>query len=588
MKYTDGLRPQLIENLENRILFSTFNVADFGAAPDDGRDDRAAVQAAIDAGRNGGEPADAVLFPKGTYEIRGTLRLPGGVSLSGKNKANLTFTTGRSEFAIELEPNASGITIDGLNVRANNGVIHAGAFVRDVHVTNNDFVWGFDGSYYSRLAVQSTGGSDGLVIEHNHFHDSLASDRNIDVYGGRNFSYSYNTFFRVRDGGHMVNMTENVKFNYNRGEQINRMMIEWQDHSSLQGKVGKFEAIGNVAFNWHRPWRDTGWMSIPLQYSGTPDKPVVVKDNYLRMDSTGHYSSDGRAGFAYELAFLHGIAENNVAVSSGKVHDLGGTRKYVAGLVSASHQLPIKNNKLFGDFTWGAKFGEPRNVVPGTPGGAGTWNDLGGNVHTRDTRRAPQPPSAESMGAGVRRSPDSSTDDDGATNGDQQQGDHTSSGGGGDDQGGKDFTPVNDSGTTYLSDLQWRSASSGWGDVEINTSNGERGDDDGRGMRINGIGHRKGLGVAVESEVVYELDGEYAKFSAEVGIDDEVGDDGSMTFEVWADGERVYESPVLTGADGAEVVEVDVSGVRELKLVTTDGGDGANSDHGNWAGARVE
>jgi hypothetical protein len=44
---------------------------------------------------------------------------------------------------------------------------------------------------------------------------------------------------------------------------------------------------------------------------------------------------------------------------------------------------------------------------------------------------------------------------------------------------------------------------------------------------------------------------------------------------------------VLTSADAARALDVDVSGVRRLTLRVTDGGDGVDSDHADWADARL-
>jgi hypothetical protein len=146
---------------------------------------------------------------------------------------------------------------------------------------------------------------------------------------------------------------------------------------------------------------------------------------------------------------------------------------------------------------------------------------------------------------------------------------------------------VDDAGETYVSDLSWTRADNGWGDVEKDMSNGEKRDADGSAITLGGKRYAKGLGVAVNSEVVYNLDGKYGKFFSTIGIDDEVATKGSMSFEVWADGKKVYTSGVMRGEDAAKSVEVDLTGVQELRLVTTNAGDGKNSDHGDWAAARL-
>lgn len=142
-------------------------------------------------------------------------------------------------------------------------------------------------------------------------------------------------------------------------------------------------------------------------------------------------------------------------------------------------------------------------------------------------------------------------------------------------------------GEVFLSDRMWTAAQNAWGPVERNLSNGEKGSGDGRAITLGGRVFAKGLGTHAASAVSYALGGRCNVFTASVGIDDEVGDGGSAVFQVWGDGVRLYQSPLRRGTDGALAVSVPVSGVRELKLVATDGGDGISRDHADWADARV-
>jgi alpha-galactosidase len=66
------------------------------------------------------------------------------------------------------------------------------------------------------------------------------------------------------------------------------------------------------------------------------------------------------------------------------------------------------------------------------------------------------------------------------------------------------------------------------------------------------------------------------------GIDDEVGDRGSVTFEVWADGVKLADSGVRRGTDGAATLTADLTGKRELRLVVTSAADGIDYDHADW------
>ncbi|MET7286955.1 NPCBM/NEW2 domain-containing protein [Streptomyces sp. NPDC005573] len=143
------------------------------------------------------------------------------------------------------------------------------------------------------------------------------------------------------------------------------------------------------------------------------------------------------------------------------------------------------------------------------------------------------------------------------------------------------------SGTSYLSDLPWLSAANGWGPVERDTSNGESAAGDGGPLTINSTVYAKGLGVHAAGEIAYYAGKGCTKVSAQVGVDDEKGTKGSVAFEVWADGVKAASTDVLTNAQAAQPLTADVSGARVVRLVVTDGGDGIDSDHADWADARL-
>jgi hypothetical protein len=140
---------------------------------------------------------------------------------------------------------------------------------------------------------------------------------------------------------------------------------------------------------------------------------------------------------------------------------------------------------------------------------------------------------------------------------------------------------------TFLSDLSPTSSTSGWGPVELNMSNGEQGAGDGRLITLNNTSYGKGLGVHADSTIVYNLNGQYAQFFSDVGVDDEVGNNGSVNFQVYLDNVLAYDSGRMTGTSATKAITLDVSGKNQLKLVVTNSGDGATFDHADWANARV-
>lgn len=139
----------------------------------------------------------------------------------------------------------------------------------------------------------------------------------------------------------------------------------------------------------------------------------------------------------------------------------------------------------------------------------------------------------------------------------------------------------------FLSDLAWTVERNGWGPVERDDSNGERAAGDGRAISLRGVTYAKGLGAHAGSEVRVSLGGAFSTFRSEIGLDDEAGGSGTVVFEVWADGERLYASGALDGLSAIRAVEVDISGRRELCLRVEDCGDGNHLDHADWARARL-
>ncbi|WP_372444729.1 NPCBM/NEW2 domain-containing protein [Streptomyces coffeae] len=141
------------------------------------------------------------------------------------------------------------------------------------------------------------------------------------------------------------------------------------------------------------------------------------------------------------------------------------------------------------------------------------------------------------------------------------------------------------SGSSSAGDLPWVSATNGWGPVERNTSVGESEAGDGHQLTIGGTTYAKGLGAHAPSEITYYTGGRCSTFSAQVGVDDEKNQNGTVTFEVWADGKKAASTGTLTTADSAKAISAAVDGAETVRLVATDAGDGNDSDHADWADA---
>jgi hypothetical protein len=545
MEKQAGHGPVQNEILENRVLFSVFQVTDFGAVPGDGRDDAAAIQAAIDAAK----PGDTVQFPAGAFDAKRTINVRGGRTIRGRKGASLGFQLdGKLAYGFALEPDARDVTIDRLDLRSSHGLIELadGSGYANITFANNRFEHHNtrDASGKMIFGIYASVRTDRLNIIGNHFHDSLDSARSWEVYYPSNARFDRNVFDKVYDGGHILEPGDNVSFSFNRGTKVARMGQEIQGHSRSRGMVVE----GNVFSDWYKPWPDTFGLSVPANNLIEP----VIRGNYLAAtfdaaSGWGPAERDGRRmnrfGIAIEAGGVNGIVEDNVIVGN-----------WAIGVASTTVNQQVRNNQFYGKPIWGT-------WAAGEPGDRG----FGGVVQTgsrveRDVSKAPRLPD-------IAPEP---VDGDEPVDADDSASPAPSEGG-----------------QQYLSELEWVLGSNGWGDVERNMSNGDRESGDGAPLTIDGKTHEKGLGVAVDSEIIYDLDGKHTEFFSEVGIDDAVEHKGSMTFEVWADGVKKFDSGVMLGTDGAKPVRIDVTGVRELKLVTTNAGDGDNSDHGNWASARV-
>src|SRR5205823_9473480 len=76
----------------------------------------------------------------------------------------------------------------------------------------------------------------------------------------------------------------------------------------------------------------------------------------------------------------------------------------------------------------------------------------------------------------------------------------------------------------YLSDQTWTYMANEFGPVERDRSNGDSGAGDGRAIQVNGVMYGKGLGGHAPSALEFRPDAKCASFSADIGVDDEVGD----------------------------------------------------------------
>ncbi|MBI5620865.1 NPCBM/NEW2 domain-containing protein [Candidatus Gottesmanbacteria bacterium] len=99
--------------------------------------------------------------------------------------------------------------------------------------------------------------------------------------------------------------------------------------------------------------------------------------------------------------------------------------------------------------------------------------------------------------------------------------------------------------------------------------------------------YREGIGTHSPSFMNYDLAGHFKKFTTDYGIDTQAGGKGSAVFEVYGDDTLLWRSEKIGRYDNPRHTEVNVTGVRKLGLITTDGGDGKDDDHVDWLNPKL-
>jgi len=133
----------------------------------------------------------------------------------------------------------------------------------------------------------------------------------------------------------------------------------------------------------------------------------------------------------------------------------------------------------------------------------------------------------------------------------------------------------------WLSSLDLGKMTAGWGRPVSDRSVQKK------AISIAGRKFDKGVGTHARSVMYIDLAGGSQRFSAYVGVDDEVnGNIGSVEFRIYGDGKLLWTSGVMKANEPARKADVDVSGVQTLVLLVGSAGDGINFDHANWAQAK--
>ncbi|MGD0090684.1 MAG: NPCBM/NEW2 domain-containing protein [Planctomycetota bacterium] len=110
----------------------------------------------------------------------------------------------------------------------------------------------------------------------------------------------------------------------------------------------------------------------------------------------------------------------------------------------------------------------------------------------------------------------------------------------------------------------------------------------GNPLRLRGKTYARGIGTHTPGIFRIDLDKHGVRFEATVGVDDEVGNGGTVEFRVSGDGKVLWSSGVLRGGKEIKTCDVALAGVKTLDLVVDPTPDGYGNDHSDWVDAKIE
>lgn len=107
-------------------------------------------------------------------------------------------------------------------------------------------------------------------------------------------------------------------------------------------------------------------------------------------------------------------------------------------------------------------------------------------------------------------------------------------------------------------------------------------------ITLGGTVHQHGLGVTSNAELWIDLHQGAKQFTSTAGIDDaRKNGRGSVSFEVWVDGRKKFETGVMKSGDEPKKMSVDLTGASRMILFVSDAGDGGTDDVADWADAAI-
>jgi hypothetical protein len=360
----------------------TVNVNDHGARPNDGMDDSAAVQRAINASAGG----DTILFEAGTYHFaRRVDPIGGGRTLRGQG-TTLQATGNQSVFYFR----GKGLLITGFRF-VGRGIFmdHPnGQMIEDLVIDNNTFSLAGGGQ-----AVEFTSGLRNTRITNNTF-DPIRGDNGIYGYAWDNLIIANNAFLNGNEGIHIIAFNNNskkllIEQNYFSG--LSRMGIEYQGYGVDTVVQDNYYENPVMHAEFARN-NDTFAYSIICDAS----RNTIVRRNTAVMPTSAQSPDRVGVRIVFELGGFDLICEDNYSIGGNHVIAANGTRatgvaqnnrimQYKQGPGNANGaRVRFLNNGADVILTWDVNRGKPgpNKRLPGTGPGFTTDIPLPGDGET--------------------------------------------------------------------------------------------------------------------------------------------------------------------------------------------------------------
>ena len=137
--------------------------------------------------------------------------------------------------------------------------------------------------------------------------------------------------------------------------------------------------------------------------------------------------------------------------------------------------------------------------------------------------------------------------------------------------------------------MTWGTVTNGWGPPSGIGPTAKQGDTDGGPICVAGTTYPKASGRTPTRPSLSTSPGSTAPASNPSSASTTKSPTkGTVRFQVWnGTTTMLTQSAVITGASATATIDINITGINNLRLVVTDNGDGNGYDHADWADAKL-